>query len=181
MPKKKTRCITKHPSFINKKWVERKEVFEKKSKFIERENNIWGKLSQAERENFMKSPAPQLGNRITSFFKTSTQPKKSNRPNDDKDSTCQQPPLASTSNAFTACRDRESYLNEKEIEMLRSLFKEIKVCFEDFFTEDIKGDQNIIDCLKLFTYKWDKFKVLTQQAYDVVTTSYFGHIKVATS
>jgi len=64
-----------------------------------------------------------------------------------------------------ASRDRESYLNEKEIEMLRTLFKEIKLCFEDFFTEDIKGDQNIINCLKLFSYKWDKFKVL-RDAYE---------------
>ena len=59
---------TSYEQFINKKWVERKDIFETKKSFIKREDANWKSMNQLEKEMFMKAPPPAPGkSRIGTF------------------------------------------------------------------------------------------------------------------
>ena len=67
---------TSYEQFINKKWVERKNVFETnkqtKKTFITREKATWKKISQTQEDLFMKLPSPAPSKiRIGCFFNLS--------------------------------------------------------------------------------------------------------------
>ena len=44
--------------------------------------------------------------------------------------------------------------------MLKKFITELKVSFEQLFTDDVRNDQNIVGFLKTFLYKWEVSKVL---------------------
>ena len=53
---------------LNKKWVERKAVFETKKTFITGEDATWKNMSQTEKDLFMKSPPPAPSKNRIGFF-----------------------------------------------------------------------------------------------------------------
>ena len=55
-----------------------------------------------------------------------------------------------TVNAHVAIENKERFLNEKENDMLKKFITEIKVSFEQLFTDDVRNDQNIMGFLKIF-------------------------------
>ena len=65
-----------------------------------------------------------------------------------------------TVNAHVAIENRERFLNEKENDMLKKFITELKVSFEQLFTDDVRNDQNIMGFFKISLYKWEVFKVL---------------------
>ena len=73
------------------------------------------------------------------------------------------PRLSQTSNANEAIYNRETFLNEKEMEQLKTFFTQMEIPFTNFFTEDVKNDQKLLDCFKTFVYEWDKFSELKTQ------------------
>ena len=50
---------TTYEKFVNKKWVERKDYFELKQKFILRTAAEWKDMQKASREQFLNAPNPQ--------------------------------------------------------------------------------------------------------------------------
>ena len=60
-----------------------------------------------------------------------------------------------TVNAHFAIKNRERFLNEKENDMLNKFITEVKVSFEQLFTDDVRNDQNIMGFFKIFLYKWN--------------------------
>ena len=52
---------TSYEQFINKKWVERKDIFETKKTFIKMEDANWKSMNQLEKEMFMTAPPPTPG------------------------------------------------------------------------------------------------------------------------
>ena len=167
---------TSYEQFINKKWVERKDIFETKKSFIKKEDANWKSMNKLEKEMFMKALPPSPGkSRIGHFFKPKTSLKTNSlsknqtekddlviiEPSDIPSSST--PRLSQTSNANEAIYDRETFLNEKEMEQLKTFFTQMEIPFTNFFTEDVKNDQKLLDCFKTFAYEWDKFSELKTQ------------------
>ena len=160
-----------YEKFINKKWIERKNVFQSKKNFIENSNSVWKTTSQRERDEFMNAPAPIPKHQISHFFK----PNKISVAD-----TCESsnsateilsishepaiPPSILTVNASTAMSDRLSFLDDKEMNMIKKAMFEIGVSDSNkFFSGDIKNDEKFMCCLKQFAYEWDKFSMLKKQ------------------
>ena len=62
-----------HEQFVNKKWKERRDIFEEKKIFTARTNKVWKELSGAEKHVFMNAgPPPPTKNNIGFFFKSIT-------------------------------------------------------------------------------------------------------------
>ena len=60
-----------YEKFVNKKWKERRDIFEDKKVFIARTNKVWKELSDAEKHVFMNAaPPPPTKNDIGFFFKS---------------------------------------------------------------------------------------------------------------
>ena len=125
---------------------------------------------------FMKAPPPAPGkSRIGHFFKpkTSLKTKSLSKNQTEKDDlviiepsdipSSSTPRLSQTSNANEAIYNRETFLNEKEMEQLKTFFTQMEIPFTNFFTEDVKNDQKLLDCFKTFAYEWDKFSELKTQ------------------
>ena len=55
-----------------------------------------------------------------------------------------------TVNAHVTIENRERFLNEKENDILKKFITELKVSFEQLFTDDVRNDQNIMGFLKIF-------------------------------
>ena len=68
------------------------------------------------------------------------------------------PRLSQTSNANEAIYNRETSLNEKEMEQLKTFFTQMEIPFTNF-----QNDQKLLDCFKTFVYEWDKFSELKTQ------------------
>ena len=68
-----------------------------------------------------------------------------------------------TVNAHVTIENRERFLNENENDILKKFITELKVSFEQLFTDDVRNDQSIMGFLKIFLYKWEVFKVLQDQ------------------
>ena len=145
---------TSYEQFINKKWVERKDIFETKKSFIKKEDANWKSMNKLEKEMFMKALPPSPGkSRIGHFFKPKTSLKTNSlsknqtekddlviiEPSDIPSSST--PRLSQTSNANEAIYNRETFLNEKEMEQLKTFFTQMEIPFTNFFTEDVKNDQ----------------------------------------
>ena len=161
----------KYEYFINKKWIERRDIFVTKERFIELATSEWKTLNDTERDNFMKTvPAPKK-HQVNFFFKpishTSTpshmlcdKPSSSRSSSQETYRRPQETPI--TSNANMALVDRERFLNDKEIVMLKSMLCEIGVntAAEKFLTKDILSDENLVRVLKMFMYHWHDFCAL---------------------
>ena len=133
-------------------------------------------MNQLEKEMFMKAPPPAPGkSRIGHFFnpKTSLKTKSLSKNQTEKDDlviiepsdipSSSTPCLSQTSNANEAIYNRETFLNEKEMEQLKTFFTQMEIPFTNFFTEDVKNDQKLLDCFQTFVYEWDKFSELKTQ------------------
>ena len=61
---------TLYGSFINKKWVERKDIFQSRSAFIKTTNRAWKESNEPERQNFLKAtpPPPPTKSRISFYL-----------------------------------------------------------------------------------------------------------------
>ena len=68
-----------------------------------------------------------------------------------------------TVNVHVAIENKERFLNEKENDMLKKFITEIKVSFEQLFTDDVRNDQNIMGFFKISLHKWKFFKALRDQ------------------
>ena len=124
----------------------------------------------------MKAPPPAPGkSRIGHFFKpkTSLKTKSLSKNQTEKDDlviiepsdipSSSTPCLSQTSNANEAIYNRETFLNEKEMEQLKTFFTQMEIPFTNFFMEDVKNDQKLLDCFKTFVYEWDKLSELKTQ------------------
>ena len=149
---------TKYEKFLNKKWKENRNILEDKKVFIARTNKVWKELSDVEKHVFMNAaPPPPTKNHIGFFFKLKT-PKASpvtvsaqtemklSRSAAASSSTITTP----TVNAHVAIENRGRFLNEKENDMLKKFITELKVPFEQLFTDDVKNE-NITRFFKIFS------------------------------
>ena len=160
-----------YETFVNKKWKERRDIFENKKVFIARTNKVWKELSDAEKHVFMNDAPPSpTKNHVGSFFKSKipkaspatvssqTEIKLSNSA-----ATSSSTITTSTVNVHAKIEKRETFLNEKENDMLKKFITDLKVSFEQLFIDDVRNDQNIVGFLKIFLYKWEVFKILRDQ------------------
>ena len=171
---------TNYERFINKKWTERKNIFESRSSFIARADKTWKESSDTQKEHFMNTIPPPTKSRINFFFKQNATVKSSTATsttdnlkgtststvtsNNSKAMPVNDPSTASSINANSATESREKFLTEKEFIMLKSFFAEtIGVSYEEFFTTDIKNDHHFMQVLTAFIYKWDAFNNLREQ------------------
>ena len=49
------------------------------------------------------------------------------------------------------------------MEQLKTFFTQMEIPFTNFFMEDVKNDQKLLDCFKTFVYEWDKLSELKTQ------------------
>ena len=162
---------TMYEKFVNKKWKERRDIFEDKKVFIARTNKVWKELSDAEKHVFMNAaPPPPTKNHIGFFFNSKTPKALLATVSAQTEIKLSSSAAASSStittptvNAHVAIENGERFLNEKENDMLKKFITELKVSFEQLFTDDVRNDQNIMGFLKIFLYKWEVFKVLRDQ------------------
>ena len=138
----------------------RAEIFLRIRRFLLQELTRFGKnLSDVEKHVFMNAaPPPPTKNHIGFFFKLKT-PKASpvtvsaqteiklSRSAAASNSTITTP----TVNAHVAIENRERFLNGKENDMLNKFITELKVPFEQLFTDDVKNDANIMGFFKIFS------------------------------
>ena len=68
-------------------------------------------------------------------------------------------------NLCLAIENREIFLSEREIQMLKTFFIEVEVSHEQLFTSDVKNGQQLTQLFTTFIYKWDVFKNLQEQCY----------------
>ena len=154
---------TMYEKFVNKKWKERRDIFEDKKVFIARTNKVWKELSDAEKHVFMNAaPPPPTKNHIGFFFNSKTPKALPATVSAQTEIKLSSSAAASSStittptvNAHVAIKDRERFLNEKENDMLKKFITELKVSFEQLFTDDVRNDQNIMGFFKIFLYKWN--------------------------
>ena len=160
---------TTYEKFKNKKWVERKYIFESWSTFISRAIKAWRDSSDSEKQKFLNSDLPLLTkSRIALFFKqkkTTNSAKSSLTTNTPSvtisrevvmESSEPTHNIASTITSVNAClaiENREKILSEREIQMLKNFFMEIKVSYEQSFTTDVKNDQKVMQLFTKFIYK----------------------------
>ena len=135
--------------FVNKMWIERKNIFEEKKELIFRANKKWNSLNDKERPKFIATaPTPsKANNKITNFFKSVAKKK-------DESSECSHSSEKSsesfsnevnvnlpqhTANAASALKDREKYLTERERLLLETVFVDIGVRnSQKFLSDNIK-------------------------------------------
>ena len=147
-----------YEKFVNKKWKERRDIFEDKKVFIARTNKVWKELSDAEKHVFMNAaPPPPTKNHTGFFFKSKTPKATPATVSAQTEIELSSSAAASSStittptvNAHVAIKNRERFLNEKENDMLKKFITELKVSFEQLFTDDVRNDQNIMGFLKIF-------------------------------
>ena len=123
--------------FINKIWIEQKNIFEEKKEFIFQENKKWNSLNGKERSEFIATvpTSPKAKNKITNVFKSVAKKK-------DESSKCFHSSEKSsessrnevnvnlphhTANVASALKDREKYLTDRESLLLETIFVDIGV------------------------------------------------------
>ena len=128
---------------MNKKWKERRDIFEDKKVCIARTNKVWKELSETEKHVFMNaSPSPPTKNHIGFSFKSKT-----SKASPATVFAQTEIKLSSSGAAFSSTKTTptERFLNDKENGMLKKFTMELTVSFEQLFTEDVRNDQNIMD------------------------------------
>ena len=129
-------------------------------------------LSDAEKHAFMNAaPPPPSKNHIDFFFKLKTPKASPATVSAQTEIKLSSSAAASSStittptvNAHVTIENRERFLNEKENDMLKKFITELKVSFEQLFTDvGVRNDQNIMGLSKIFLYKWEVFNVLRDQ------------------
>ena len=117
---------TMYEKFVNKKWKERRDIFEDKV-FIARTNKVWKGLSDAEKHVFMNDAPPSPTKNHTGFFFKSKTPKASPATVSAQTVIKLSSSAASSSSTITtptvhahvAIENRDRFLKEKENDMLK--------------------------------------------------------------
>ena len=156
-----------YEKFINKKWEERKDVYQKKADFLKESVSEWNKLTEKGRFDFLcaKPPAGDKA-RITSFFRTeSTRPYTTS-------SYSYTTVSSSTTTASSTVRfqndtvgvqipnansamNREEFLDGKENRLIGEFFQSTSVNSARFFSmNDQTSDKALMSALKSLVYKW---------------------------
>ena len=158
--------ITLYEKFVNKRWIERKDIFETRSSFVAKANKIWKESSDSDRNNFISKPAPEIKkpDRLL-FFKSAPTKAMSVSPTTSatsslscKSNEADAPYLPNSStNADAALDNREKFLCERETDSLKSFFVANGIAYNKFFTDDVKGDDSLMQLFKKFIYKWNEF------------------------
>ena len=160
-----------YEKFVNKKWNERRDIFEDKKVFIARTNKVWKELSDAEKHVFMNAASPPPTKNHIGFFFKSKMPEALPATVSAQTEIKLSSSAAASSSAITtpilnthvAIENGERFLNEKENDMLKKFITELKVSFEQLFTDDVRNDQNIMGFFKISLHKWKFFKALRDQ------------------
>ena len=123
-------------------------------------------------------PPPPTKNRISFFFKqkeTANSANSSLTTNTSSVTICREIVMKSSEpthnisstitsvNACLAIENREKILSEREIKILKNVFMEIEVSYEQLFTSDVKNDQQLMQIFTTFIHKWDVFKNLREE------------------
>ena len=165
---------TTFEKYVNKKWVERRDIFESKQNFIKRTSQEWKASSPEERQSFLSASQPNVHPMsIKNFFKSSST-KRTNQASKQKD---QNPPMTSgttsedifsdksipsiqielTANSSSAVGCRETFLTSKEPVLIKKMFSEI--CFDS--TASLEGillnDKNVMQTITKLSYDWNFF------------------------
>ena len=156
---------TLYESFINKKWVKRKDIIQSRSAFIKTAHRAWKESNESERQKFLKATPPQLPTKscISFYFKKETTSSTSSatttanaiheKVETEKNLTLNEKALTPTVNTSLAIGNREEFLSAKEIEMIRNIFISFDLPFESFFMLDVRKDKNSVQLLTAFCYK----------------------------
>ena len=152
---------TMYEKFVNKKWKERRDIFEGK-KFLLQELTRFGKTEKHHLQRIIlalkhlkyktpKSKTPKVSpatvSAQTEIILSSSAAASS--------STITTPTL----NAHVANENRKRFLNEKENDILKKFTTELKVSLEQLFTDDVRNNQKLWPFLKYFytNGKFSKF------------------------
>ena len=160
---------TTYEKYVNKKWDERMNQFEKKQTFIKRTLSEWRNSTQEDREQFLITPAPEnLKRRSIKFHFSSVSQTASKETKEVENPVPESAPFSGTpvhtENSITTFHDRSAFLNDKEILLIKKTMNKMgSLDPSNFFTDDIKSDQKFQHLLKTFSYTWEKFYTLKLQ------------------
>ena len=168
---KKIALYFKNPStlyehFINKKWIERTNVFQSKQSFIKTAIESWNNSTDEESLKYLSQKAvPKNRRSITRFFapKKKTSQTSEEVPNEKKSSSFSKSSCATTktTNAFCANEQREKFLSDKELTMLITFLKEIGVDSGKFLiNDDLVNNKSLMEIFKKICYSWKSFNDL---------------------
>ena len=140
---------TMYEKLVNKKWKERRDIFEDKKVFIARTDKVWKELSDTEKHAFTNAaPPPPTKNHIGFFLKSKTPKVSPATVSAQTEIILSSSAAASSStittptlNAHVANENRKRFLNEKENDILKKFTTELKVSFEQLFTDDVRNNQ----------------------------------------
>ena len=148
--------------------MERKDIFKSRSSFISRANKAWRDSSDSGKQNFLNSdPPPPAKTHISFFFKQKETANSANSSLTTNTSSVtnyrevvmelsKPTHISSTITSLNPClaiENREIFLSEREIEMLKNIFMKVEVSHEQSFTSDVKNRQQLTQLFTTFIYK----------------------------
>ena len=180
MQRKRPRYIltpqsTTFEKYVNKKWAERRDIFESKQNFIRRTSQEWKASSpQKNDKSFLSASQPNVHPMsIKNFFKSSPT-KRTNQTSKQKD---QNPPMTSgitsediysdksipsiqielTANSSSAVDCRETFLTSKESVLIKKMFSEI--CSDSAASLEgiLLNEKNVMQTITKLSYDWNIF------------------------
>ena len=157
---------TLYEHFINKKWIERMNVFQSKQSFIKTAIESWNNSTGEESLKYWSQKAvPKNRTSITKFFapKKETSQTSGEVPNEKKSSSFSKSSCATTktTNAFCANEQRKKFLSNKELTMLITFLKKIGVYSDKFLmNDDLVNNKSLMEIFKKICYSWKTFNDL---------------------
>ena len=139
--------------------------------FIIEVNKEWNGLDEEQRTAFLKAPPPQVTERsrvgIKRWF-TSVKEKTISSPivsvPSPSNSPIQYPrPSTQTANSSHAFSERESFLHDKKLELIKKMLSNIGADPHKFLTEDLLNDQVFMTVITQFSYKYETFHRLREK------------------
>lgn len=169
---------TTYEKFVNKKWCERKNIFETKQTFIERILPEWKSLTESERVEFLSAPAPKNHPmRIDRYFteaqkstntKSTPTPTPTSRPPFPQHEGTQKSQESNqffhidlTDNAHSALQNRDTFLQSSELVLIKEFLRDIG--FEKDFNDHVFKDSQFLKACANLSYKWKTFSELKRK------------------
>ena len=152
---------TTYEKFVNKKWCERKDIYESKQTFIKRTLSEWKVLNKDEKVEFLSSPAPENRHSIKIFFSVVQKPSSKHMPQPTPKEPLKLNPPILTGNAHSALSGREKFLQSKELVLIKEFLAEIG--FKQDFDDSSFKDPQFLQALSKLSYDWKVFSNLKRK------------------
>ena len=160
---------SKYERYINKKWAERKDLFESKQTFITRAPASWERSSDVEQESFWNASATAANKmRIKNFFCSNKTLKSSadiSPPSPVTASVSNDKPLQTDlcENPRNASYIRGEFLQSKESFSLKNFLCDIKYSGSNIFQDSVLNDTNFMSTVTKLSYGWENLSELRRK------------------